>query len=115
MASHFHSLVAYRLSVDLADELHSLVSAWPALDRDTLGIQLIRSADSVGANIAEAFGRWTDADQRRILYIARGSLYETEHWLARARVRGLIHTDLSSRIAEIARSLNGLIDRKRRR
>ena len=75
----------------------------------SVGLQLIRSADSVGANIAEAAGRWTAADKRRFLLIARGSLYETEHWIDRARVRGLIRTDESDRLAEIARALNGMI------
>jgi four helix bundle protein len=115
MGSNFNSLVAYRLSVELADELHAIASRWPHLDRNTLGIQVIRSADSVGANIAEGYGRWTDADQRRFLFFARGSLHETEHWLNRAKSRGLIETDFSPRVAEIARTLNALIDSKGRR
>jgi four helix bundle protein len=109
MGSNFNSLAAHRLSVELANDLYAAVARWPDFDRSTLGIQLIRSVDSVGANIAEAFGRWTAADKRRILLIARGSLYETEHWIDRARERGLIRTDLSGRVAEIARALNGLI------
>ena len=75
----------------------------------SVGLQLIRSADSVGANIAEAAGRWTPADKRRLLLIARGSLYETEHWVDRARARGLIRTELDDRLAEIARALSGMI------
>jgi four helix bundle protein len=109
MASRFRSLTVYRLSVELADELQAAVVRWPQFDRESLGLQLIRSADSVGANIAEAAGRWTAADKRRVLFIARGSLYETEHWIERARRRGLITNDPSERVAEIARALNGMI------
>src|SRR4051812_10850166 len=98
MASRFRSLAAYRLSVELADELHDVVARWPQFDRASVGLQLVRSADSVGANIAESSGRWTTADKRRILLIARGSLYETEHWLDRARARGLIQKDLGGRL-----------------
>jgi four helix bundle protein len=50
---------------------------------------LVRAADSIGANIAEANGRAKGPDQSRLLVIARGSIYETQHWLERARSRGL--------------------------
>ena len=49
------------------------------------------------------------ADERRLLYIARGSLYETEHWIVRAERRGLLELGTSARAEEIARLLNGLI------
>jgi four helix bundle protein len=101
----------YRLAVDLADELHAAVARWPEIDRLSVGLQLIRSADSVGATIAEAAGRWTTADKRRFLLIARGSLYETEHWIERAHRRGLIADDLDRRLADIARALNGMVKR----
>jgi hypothetical protein len=41
--------------------------------------------------------------------IARGSLFETEHWLARPEARGLLTPDYSARLDEIARALAGLI------
>jgi four helix bundle protein len=74
-------------------------------------MQLVRAADSIGANIAEATGRWHEADKRRLLVIARGSLYETEHWLVRAATRNLVMESYDARIAEIARMLSGLITR----
>jgi four helix bundle protein len=113
MPSNFRSLVAYQRARALADELHSMVVRWPAFDRDSVGLQLIRSADSVAANIAEAGGRWTVADKRHFLIIARGSLYETEHWIDCAEARGLLDTDLNERLAAIARALNGLVNRSR--
>ena len=74
-------------------------------------MQLLRSADSVGANIAEAKGRWHIPDRRRFLFVARGSLYETEHWILRAEKRGLLETGFAARLEEVARALNGLIRR----
>ena len=74
-------------------------------------MQLLRSADSVAANIAEAVGRWHPNDRRRLLIVARGSLYETEHWLVRAEARGLLGPGAARPIDEIARTLNGLIRR----
>jgi len=49
-----------------------------------VGKQLIRAADSIGANIAEGDGRGTYQENRRSTRIARGSLNETKHWLRRA-------------------------------
>jgi four helix bundle protein len=74
-----------------------------------MGIQMVRAADSIGANIAEAQGRWHRQEQRRFLYIARGSLYELEHWVELAQERGLLPAEASTAISELARTLNGLI------
>ena len=111
MASNFRSLEVYKRARALADELHSVVVAWPPFERDSIGLQLIRAADSVTANIAESGGRWSARDKRHYLRIARGSLLETEHWIDCGRTRGLIAADMDDRLAEIARMLNGLIDR----
>jgi four helix bundle protein len=102
-------LAAYRRARDLADEVHRMVVRWPAFERDLVGRQLVRAADSVSANIAEAAGRWTVTDRRRQLRIARGSLLETEHWLEVAYARGLTERDMTDRIPPIARPLSGLI------
>jgi len=110
MGGSFRGLAAYRLAAELADGLHKQVATWPTFDRWTVGMQLVRAADSVGANIAEAGGRWHLADKRRLLVIARGSLYELEHWLLRARARGL-SCSTSPVLAELGRTLNGLIRR----
>jgi four helix bundle protein len=92
--------------------MYNLVSAWDSFDRWTLGVQLVRSSDSIGANIAEACGRWHQADQRRILVIARGSLYETEHWMSQAERRGLLAAGSSERLRGIAQALSGLINKR---
>jgi four helix bundle protein len=105
----FFDLIAYQRAVALADELHAVVPRWPSLQRYSVGAQLLRAADSIGANIAEAFGRWHRADQRRLLYIARGSVYETQHWLARAEKEKLVRPGTREKAEEIARILNGLI------
>jgi four helix bundle protein len=109
VGSDFNRLVAYRRAVEIAQELHGIVQGWSAYDKNTIGVQMIRAIDSVGANIAEAMGRWTKADRRRFLLIARGSLYETEHWINAATSRGLISKDFSGQLAEAGRTLNGLV------
>src|SRR5688500_576249 len=103
----FRKLVCWQLAFELAEELREVVLSWPAFDRDTLGLQLLRACDSVAANIAEASGRWYANDKRRILYIARGSPTETEHWMLTAQRRDLIDDRFDGRVAEMARTLNG--------
>jgi four helix bundle protein len=76
-----------------------------------MGPQVLRAADSVGANIAEAVGRWHTPDKRRLLIIARGSLNELEHWLTTAERRGLLEHGTANRVDRIAQALNGMIRR----
>jgi four helix bundle protein len=76
VGSGFLDLAVYRRSAALADAVRGSVRAWDPVDKWSAGIQLIRAADSVGSNIAEATGRWSHADQIRFLYMARGSAYE---------------------------------------
>ena len=40
----------YRLAGELADELHAAVATWEAFERWSVGIQLVRATDSIGAN-----------------------------------------------------------------
>ena len=89
----FQDLEVYQLAEELADAIWEIVLKWGILARDTVGKQLIRAADSIGANIAEGSGRGSHADTRRFLRIARGSLLETQHWLRRAFRRQLLTAD----------------------
>ena len=107
----FRSLAVYQHSASLCDDLVEEIEEWPSFAMWSLGVQLARSAGSVGANIAEAAGRWSEADKRRLLLIARGSLYETEHWVERAARRGLLRHSYEPRIDEIRRTLHALMKR----
>jgi four helix bundle protein len=89
--SHFENLAVYQLSEKIADFVWEIVQSWDNLARDTVGKQLIRAADSIGANIAEGEGRGAYKDNRRFVRIARGSLNETKHWLRRAFRRKLLN------------------------
>lgn len=88
--TNFENLDIYKLSEKIADEIWEIVIKWNNLAQDTVGKQIIRSTDSIGANIAEGSGRGTPQDNRRFLRMARGSLYETRHWLRRAYKRKLL-------------------------
>jgi four helix bundle protein len=101
----FNELTVYKLSVKLSDTLWKIVSTWESFSKNTLGYQLVRAADSIGANIAEGHGKESESDNRRYLRIARGSLNETRHFIQRASQRGLL---AQSEIEELNYLLNNL-------
>lgn len=88
--SAFETLEVYRLAEKLADTIWDIAVEWELFAKDTVGKQLVRAADGIGANIAEGHGRGSDPDHRRFVRIARGSVNETKHWLRRAYRRKLL-------------------------
>lgn len=110
MKTHFENLDIYKLSEQLADEIWVITTEWDWYSKHTVGVQLVRSADSIGADIAEGSGRYTPKDRLHFLRISRGSLYETKHWLWRAYQRKLLKESDTSKIKavldEIAPKLN---------
>ncbi len=89
-STDFENLEVYRLAERIADEIWKIVMTWDGFARNTVGSQIVRAADSIGANIAEGCGRGTHLDNKRFVRTARGSLNETRHWLRRAYQRGLL-------------------------
>ena len=123
--TNFEKLRVYSLAETLADGIWDVVRNWDYLAKDTVGKQMIRAADSIGANIAEGTGRGTLQHNRRFIRMARGSLYETQHWLRRAYKRSLLSkrqvaslkpiiTELSPKLNAYFRSVNraALLNRK---
>ena len=103
--TNFESLRVYQLSEEISDLVWEIVVKWKRLAQDTVGKQLIKSADSIGANIAEGTGRGSYADNRRFARIARGSLFEVKHWLRRAYRRDLLTEDEISKLQSLINEL----------
>ena len=82
--------VVYNLAMDLGDVVYNLVIAWSIFDKDTIGKQLVRSTDSIAANLSEGMGRYHYKDRKNFCYYSRGSLFETKTWLQKAKNRNLI-------------------------
>jgi four helix bundle protein len=76
---------------ELTDQVLDFIAPLPA-DRVTnvLCQQVLRSASSVAANIAEGHGRYAAGSYRNHLSIARGSTTETVSWLDLMKRRRLI-------------------------
>lgn len=103
----------YQLAERLCDMIWTVAAGWDHFAKDTIGKQIVRSADSIGANISEGTGRGSFQDNRRFVKIARGSLNETQHWLRRAYKRNLLTkeqvSELSPLVDELAPKLNAYL------
>ena len=106
--SAFENLKVYQLSEVLADEIWDVVMGWDRFARDTVGGQIVRAADGIGANIAEGSGRFQD--NRRFIRIARGSLKETQHFLRRAYKRKLLNESQISKIKPLIDNLGPMLN-----
>ena len=108
--TNFEKLRVDQLSEKLADQIWHIVLGWNNFARDTVGKQVVRSADSIGANLSEGAGRGRYLDNKRFVRMARGSLNETQHWLRRAYKRNLLTKSeiekLKPIISELGPSLN---------
>lgn len=104
----------YKLADEISDSIWELADAWTYFQKDTIGKQLVRSADSISANIAEGYGRYFFKENRNFCYYSRGSLLETKNWLGKAHRRKIIkeeaYTDLISRLDGLHKSLNAYIN-----
>ncbi len=108
--TNFENLRVYQAAERLGDEVWHVCLEWDFFARDTLGKQLVRAADSIGANLAEGSGRGTLVDHRRFVRVARGSLYETKHWLRRAFRRKLLNTEQIDKLKGIIDDLTPLLN-----
>ncbi len=110
MATALEDLRVLQAAEVIADGVWHEVVQWDEFARDVVGKQFARAADSIGANIAEAFGRYHYGEKLQFLYYARGSLFETKYWLNRALARDLMPSDRvrgrASQLSDLARQLN---------
>lgn len=113
MATDLADLRVFREAEKLADKVWKTVTPWGHFEKQTVGIQFVRAADSVGANIAEAQGRYHFGERIQLLYYARGSLFEVRFWLRQAYCRGLVDLETGQAIAEhfetIAKGINNYV------
>lgn len=114
-----YELDVYRLAERLADRIWRDFDEWSVKAQRTIGYQVIRSADSIAANIAEGYGRYTPADRRKFYHYARGSFEETKAWLRKAIRRKVIKKqadvdEYKGMIDRLGPKLNGFIGATRK-
>ena len=116
----YRNLLLWQKSQALTLEVVKIVSSLPN-DRvaSVLGRQMVRSASSIAANIAEGHGRFTLPAHRNHLSIAKGSACETDGWLDLLHRAGYLDADSETRLhadcKELIRMLTAkILDLERR-
>jgi four helix bundle protein len=110
---NLEDLKIYNLSMELGEKVWTIVDGWTYFQRDTVGKQFVRAADSIAANFSEGYGRYHYKEAKNFSYYSRGSLFETKTWLQKSHNRRLISDDdfklLSSSLELIGKMLNNYI------
>lgn len=115
-AKDYTDLLAYRTSFRLSKEVFEVTKQFPKEEMYSLTDQFRRAIRSVGANIAEAWGKrryekhfeskLTDADAERL---------ETQHWVRTAYACEYLTNDqaekMNEKLLELGRLLNGMIEK----
>jgi four helix bundle protein len=106
-------LRVYNRSMEVGEIVWSIVNKWDYFAKDTVGKQLVRSIDSVAANLSEGFGRYHYKENKHFCYYSRGSLYESKTWITKAHSRNLIDQttfdELNREMEDISVKLNNYI------
>ena len=113
MYKTFEDMPVWKKAMDLAVRIFELTEKLPKKEDYGLTSQIRRSALSVSANIAEAFGRKHTLDKLNFYYHSRGSLAETKsHLIYRTRVKYFQDSEfmeINELIQDIWKELNSII------
>jgi four helix bundle protein len=106
-ARSFRDLVVWQKAHELVLAVYRLTESFPEREKFGLSHQMRRAAVSIPANIAEGFGKRTQAEKARFLNIAEGSLEECRYYLILVHDLGYGQTDpLTVTLEETSRLLN---------
>ncbi len=84
-------LEVYRLARGISKDAWGIYKQFDwQTKKKMIGDQFITAVDSIAANIAEGFGRFHYLDRNKFNYNARGSLFESLHWVDALEERELI-------------------------
>ena len=113
MKSLLNDLEIYREAMDIGEEIWSIVLGWDYFAKDTIGKQVVRSADSIAANLSEGYGRFHFKENQKFCYYSRGSAEETQTWIEKAARRNLVEREtariLYDRLETFKKRLNAYI------
>jgi four helix bundle protein len=114
MSFLFQNLRVYQQAIDFAERVSSRTAGF-SRPNWYLADQLNRASLSVALNIAESTGRFTSADKRRFLVMARGSVHECVALLdicdRKKLPCGEPQSELSGQLLAIGKMLAGMISR----
>ncbi|MFO7987626.1 MAG: four helix bundle protein [Desulfatiglandaceae bacterium] len=108
-----YEMDVYKLPEDLSDIIWYAFDEWPEKVCRTIGYQITGASDSIDANLAEGYGRYTPSDRKLFYRYARGSFEEIKAWLRKLIRRKVISMDEAAKytkiIDELGPKLNAFI------
>lgn len=108
-----NDIEAYKISFKLSNHVWDIVVKWEHFSKDTIGKQFVRAIDSISANIAEGFGRYSKKDKIKFFRYSTGSLYESLDWNEKSHIRKLLSDDeyslIFSELIKLPKAINSLI------
>jgi len=109
----YKDLLIWQKGISLVKEVYACTETFPADEKFGLTSQIRRSAVSIPSNIAEGWGRESNASNVQFLKISRGSLTELETQLIIAFELNFIEKDKYDKLIELiteeAKMLNSFI------
>lgn len=113
MYHSFKEMPAWQQAMEVAERVHAVTEHLPKKEDYGLTSQIRRSALSISANIAEAFGRKHLLDKINFYYHARGSLTETQSHIEYSRRVGYLSNEdagaLDAALSELYGELNKIV------
>ena len=108
-----NDIEAYRIAFKLSNYVWDVVIKWDYFAKDTVGKQFVKAIDSVSANIAEGFGRYSKKDKIKFFRYSFGSLYESLDWNEKSHVRKLLNQEdysfIFTELIKLPKIINSLI------
>src|SRR5215831_16652741 len=106
-AQSFRDLVVWQKAHQFVLAVYRMTESFPDREKFGLSHQLRRAAVSIPANIAEGFGKRSQAEKARFLNIAEGSLEECRYYLILCQDLGYGQSEsLMSTLEETSKLLN---------
>ena len=91
---------AYKIAFNLSNYVWRIIIEWNTFARNTVGRQFVTSTDSISANIAEGFGRYSKKDKIKFYRYSYGSTKEALDWNEKSKIRNLLSNEEYKHILE---------------
>ena len=108
-----NDIEAYKIAFKLSNQVWDIVIKWEYFAKDTVGKQFVKAIDSISANIAEGFGRYSKKDKIKFYRYSLGSLYESLDWNEKSHFRSLLSQEdysfIFNEFIKLPKALNSLI------
>jgi four helix bundle protein len=109
-ARSFRDLVVWQRAHEFVLAVYRYTESFPEREKYGLARQLRRAAISIPANIAEGFGKRSQAEKARFLNIAEGSVEECRYYLILSQDLGYGQSEsLTSTLEETSKLLNAYV------